>query len=182
MVYIMKDESVKKKNKIFKEIMSYILIILVVLLIKKYIFTPIRVNGDSMNPTLLHNDIMILNEIGYYTNGLKRFDIVVVNTNGEKIIKRVIGLPGDKIEYKDNKLYVNDKLIEENFEHAETMDFSVFIDLGFETIPDDHYFVVGDNRNNSVDSRMIGLVNKNQIMGKTNFIVFPFKRFGKTNN
>ena len=181
MVYIMKNEDKVTKNnviKVIKEIMSYVLIIIIVLLIKKYIFTPIRVNGESMYPTLKHNDIMILNEIGYYINGLERFDIVVVNTNGEKIIKRVIGLPGDRVEYNNNKLYVNDEEIEEDFSHADTLDFSVNDDLGYDVIPDDYYFVVGDNRINSIDSRIIGLVNKKQILGKTNFVVYPFSRFG----
>jgi len=177
----MEKEIVTKKYDIVhivKEIMSYVLIIIAVLLIKKFVFTPIRVNGDSMYPTLKNNDIMILNEIGYYINGLERFNIVVVNANGEKIIKRVIGLPGDKVEYRNNKLYINEKEIEEQFEHAETLDFSVNNDLGYEIIPDDYYFVVGDNRTNSVDSRMIGLVHKKQIIGKTNFVVYPFNRFG----
>lgn len=181
MVYIMEnEEKVTKKDiiKVVKEITSYVLIILVVLLIKKYIFTPIRVNGESMYPTLKHNDIMILNEIGYYINGLDRFDIVVVDTNGEKIIKRVIGLPGDKVEYKDNKLFINDEEIKEDFNHADTLDFSVNKDLGYEIIPDDYYFVVGDNRINSIDSRMIGLVSEKQILGKTKFVVYPFNRFG----
>ena len=62
-----------------------------------------------MVPTLLDGDIMILDKIGYRINGLKRFDIVVIKYNNEKIIKRVIGLPGDYIEYKDNILYVNGK-------------------------------------------------------------------------
>lgn len=174
------EEKLTKKDiiKVIKEITSYVLIIVIVLLIKKFIFTPIRVNGDSMYPTLKNNDIMILNEIGYYINGVERFDIVVVDTNGEKIIKRIIGLPGDKVEYKDNQLFINDKLVEEEFNHAETLDFSVNKDLGYEIIPNDYYFVVGDNRVNSVDSRMIGLVHKKQILGKTNYVVYPFNRFG----
>lgn len=171
----MKNE---KLMKILKEIMSYILIIIVVLLIKTYIFTPIRVNGGSMEPTLKHNDIMILNEIGYYINGVERFDIVVVSVNGEKIIKRVIGLPGDKVEYKDNKLYINDEEIKEEFLHQDTKDFSVNTDLGYEIIPDNYYFVVGDNRNNSIDSRIIGLVSSKQIKGKTKLVVYPFNKFG----
>ena len=74
-------------KRIIKEVLSYVLIIIVVLLVKKYIFSPIKVNGDSMYPTLHNKDIMILNEIGYYLNGLERFDIVVVKTNNDLLIK-----------------------------------------------------------------------------------------------
>lgn len=163
----------------FKELIAYILIIILVLLIKTYIFTPIRVNGNSMYPTLEHGDMMILNEIGYHLNGVKRFDIVVVFINGEKIIKRVIGLPGDKVFYKDNKLYINDLEVDEDFSHADTKDFSVKDALGYEVIPDNYYFVVGDNRVDSLDSRVIGLVSDKQIRGKTNFVWYPFNKFGK---
>ena len=92
-------------KRIIKEVLSYVLIIFVVLLVKKYIFSPIKVNGDSMYPTLHNNDIMILNEIGYYLNGLERFDIVVVDTGKDKLIKRVIGLPGETVHYFENNLY-----------------------------------------------------------------------------
>lgn len=178
MVYKMEN---KKTKKIIKEIISYIIIIVVVLLVKTYIFTPIKVNGSSMEPTLKHGDIMILNEIGYHLNGVERFDIVVVNVNGERIIKRVIGLPGDSVEYRDSKLYINEEEVLENFISEDTLDFSVSKDLGYEVIPDDYYFVVGDNRDNSVDSRIIGLVNSKQIMGKTSFVIYPFKKFGNVN-
>ena len=145
------------------------------LLIKFFVFSPIKVNGSSMEPNLKDGDIMILNEIGYYLNGVKRFDIVVVNTDGKKIIKRVIGLPGEQIEYRDNKLYVNGEEVEENFKHGETKDFSLS-DINLETIPSDYYFVVGDNRGNSKDSRIIGAIHKSKIVGKTNLIIFPFDR------
>ncbi len=130
-----------------------------------------------MYPTLLDGDIMILNEIGYYLNGVDRFDIVVVKADGDKIIKRVIGLPGEKIEYKDNILYVNDEAIKEDFSHDITHNFKLS-DINETIIPDDYYFVVGDNRGDSKDSRIIGLINKKQIKGKTSFIVFPFSRMG----
>ncbi len=159
-------------------ILSYILIIVLAILIKLYVFSPIRVNGTSMVPTLDNGYIMFLNEIGYHLNGLNRFDIVVVNIDNDKLIKRVIGLPGDTVEYKYNKLYVNGKEIEENFEHKDTKDFKLS-DIDVEIIPDDYYFVVGDNRTNSKDSRIIGLIHKSKIMGKTDFIIFPFNRFGK---
>ena len=86
------------KNNILKECLQYFLIIIFVLLFRTFLYSPIRVTGDSMVPTLLDGDIMILDKIGYRINGLKRFDIVVIKYNNEKIIKRVIGLPGDYIE------------------------------------------------------------------------------------
>lgn len=167
-----------KKNKVIGNILSYVLIIALALVIKKYVFSPVRVNGTSMSPTLENGYIMILNEIGYYINGIDRFDIAVINYNGEKLIKRVIGLPGEKVEYRNNQLYINDKVVEENFNHKDTADFSLE-KLNVEVIPDDYYFVVGDNRINSKDSRIIGLIHKSKIMGKTNFVVYPFNIFGK---
>ena len=131
-----------------------------------------------MVPTLLDGDIMILNKIGYTLNGVDRFDIVVVNYNGEKIIKRVIGLPGDYVEYKDDKLYINDKYIEEDYERKETSDFILEM-LGESKIPDGKYLVLGDNRPISKDSRIIGLVDEKDIEGYAGFVFFPFDRFGE---
>lgn len=130
-----------------------------------------------MVPTLLDGDIMILDKIGYRINVLKRFDIVVIKYNNEKIIKRVIGLPGDYIEYKDNILYVNGKEIKEEYKRDITNNFSLK-DLGYEKIPENKYLVLGDNRSISKDSRIIGLIDKEDIEGYTGIIVFPFKRIG----
>ena len=130
-----------------------------------------------MVPTLLDGDIMILDKIGYRINGLKRFDIVVIKYNNEKIIKRVIGLPGDYIEYKDNILYVNGKEIKEEYKRDITNNFSLK-DLGYEKIPENKYLVLGDNRSISKDSRIIGFIDKEDIEGYTGIIVFPFKRIG----
>ena len=162
-------------NNIVKNILSYALVIGIALLIKFFIFSPIKVNGSSMEPNLKDGDIMILNEIGYYINGVNRFDIVVVDTGDEKIIKRVIGLPGEKVEYRDNKLYINGEEVAENFNHGETKNFTLS-DINISEIPRDSYFVMGDNRGNSKDSRVIGAVHKSKIVGKTNLIIFPFDR------
>ena len=162
-------------NKIVKNILSYVLVIGIALLIKFFIFLPIRVNGTSMEPNLKDGDIMILNEIGYRINGVKRFDIVVVNSDGEKIIKRVIGLPGETLEYRNGTLYINNEEVIENFPHGETNDFSLS-ELNIDKIPKDYYFVMGDNRGNSKDSRVIGVIHKSKILGKTNLIIFPFDR------
>lgn len=130
-----------------------------------------------MVPTLNDGDIMILNKIGYKINGLDRFDIVVVDYKGEKIIKRVIGLPGDHVEYRNNKLYINGKYIEEEYTRKETSNFILEF-LGENTIPEDKYLVLGDNRPISKDSRIIGLVDKKNIEGYTSLVLFPFNKIG----
>ena len=159
-------------KKFLKEYVPYIVIIILVLLFKRYVYSPIRVNGDSMYDTLKDKDIMILDIIGYRFSDIKRFDIVVVNGKKEYLIKRVIGLPGEEIEYKDNKLYVNGKLVKDKYGKKPTKDFKV-------KVPKGHYYVLGDNRTNSLDSRYFGSFKKKDILGKTNFTVFPFNRFGK---
>lgn len=132
-----------------------------------------------MTPTLHDKDIMILNKIVYRFNDIKRFDIVVIKKDdGQDIIKRVIGLPGDKVEYKDNKLYINGKVVKENFLHADTEDLDTE-KFGSLTVPKNSYYVLGDNRKNSIDSRYLGFIPKNEIEGRARYIIYPFKRYGE---
>lgn len=159
----------EKLKKIIKDNYSYILIIIVILLIRTYIVTPIRVNGTSMYPTLKQNEIMILNKIGL-KSGIDRFDIVVIKTDNNRIIKRVIGLPGESVMYEDGKLYINGKYVEDSYSLSETKDFENIV------LKEDEYFVLGDNREVSKDSRMIGPVKKEQILGKTRLVIFPFTK------
>ena len=132
-----------------------------------------------MYSTLDDKEILLLKK---YDKSYDRFDVVVFNYNNTKLIKRVVGLPGDTVEYKDNKLYINGKYIKEEFlkNNQETYDFSLE-DLGYETLPDGYYFVMGDNRTNSTDSRVIGLVSAEDIEGTTNFVIFPLNKFGNFN-
>ena len=160
------------KEKI-KELIGYIIVILIVLLIKQFIVTPIMVNQNSMNNTLFDKDIMILDKISYRFQSINRFDIVVIKKNNEYLIKRVIGLPSEKVAYKDNKLYINDKIVEESFNHKDTNDYILENE-----IPDKYYFVVGDNRPDSLDSRSIGLIKREEILGKANLVLYPFNHFG----
>lgn len=164
------------KDKV-KVLLPYIIIILVVLFIKAFIVTPIKVNGESMYPTLEEGDIMILNKTAYYFNKPKRFDIVVVDMPDEYLIKRVIGLPGEHIEYKDNTLYVDGKKAVENFKHGVTDDFNIE-ELNSTTVPENSYLVMGDNRGNSLDSRELGFIREDQLLGKTSLIILPFNRIG----
>lgn len=173
--YMKKDKIIK----FLKDIFPYVLIIILVVLIRTFIVTPAQVDGSSMKPTLSNNNLVILNKLDYRLNDIKRFDVVVVDIKTEKIIKRVIGLPGDTVSYKNKTLYINGKKVEENFTHTnDTRDFKLG-DIGYQKIPGDKYFVVGDNRNNSMDSRMIGLIDKDQILGSVSFRFFPFNKIGK---
>lgn len=165
----------KKSTK--KELIIYGSIILAIILIRTFIITPVRVNGTSMNETLEDGEIMILNKIDYTFNEINRYDIVVVKTEDSKIIKRVIGLPGETLKYENNTLYINGKETEEPYLTEKTEDFNI-TELGYDKIPKDCYFVMGDNRNNSSDSRIIGCVKKENIEGSASLVIYPFKEAG----
>lgn len=165
----------KKETK--KELIIYGSIILAIILIRTFVITPVRVNGSSMYSTLKDGEIMILNKLDYKLHDIERFDIVVVKTDEKKIIKRVIGLPGETLKYEDNTLYINDKKIDEPYLKDATEDFNI-TSLGYDKIPNDCYFVLGDNRDNSSDSRIIGPVKKSQITGSASLVLFPFSEAG----
>ena len=155
-----------KIEKFFKELIPYIIIIIVVILIRTFIITPVRVDGDSMNPTLENTNLLLLEK---FNKNYKRFDVIVFNHNNTKLVKRIIGLPGDSIEYKTDKLYINGKLVKENY------DRKVMEDLKYDNIPEGKYFVLGDNRLNSLDSRFFVLVDEKDIDGIVNISILPLK-------
>lgn len=157
--------------KFIKELVPYVVITLIVLFIRMYIVSPVRVDGNSMYPTLNNREFLLLTK---FDHSYERFDIVVLKYNKQKLVKRVIGLPGETVEYKGNKLYVNGKVIEEEFKLFETKDFNI-TELGYDVIPEDYYFVVGDNRNASLDSRRIGLIHRKDIEGTINISISKFR-------
>lgn len=160
--------------KIIKEISTYLIIVLIVVLIRTFIITPVRVNGNSMKPTLFDREILLLTK---NNRNIKRFDIIVLKFEGERLVKRVVGLPGEHLKYVNNQLYINDNLIEDSYSNAITISFDIK-ELGYEVVPDNHYFVLGDNRSESKDSRFFGMVDIDDIVGKTKFRLYPFKRIG----
>lgn len=157
--------------KFIKELIPYVVITMVVILIRMFIISPVRVDGTSMYPTLSNNEFLLLSK---YDQSYDRFDIVVLKYNKERLVKRIIGLPGETVEYKNNKLYINGKEIEEPFIAVETDDFNLK-QLGYDKIPENYYFVVGDNRGASLDSRMIGLINKKDLQGTIKISISGFK-------
>ena len=166
-------------KKVIKELYSYIIIVVVVVLFRSFIATPVRVDGDSMNSTLNNGDILILNKLD---KSYERFDVVVIKYGKSKLVKRIIGMPGENIEYKDNDLYINGKILKD-IDTSRTADFTLEELYDTKKIPSDSYFVMGDNRGNSLDSRFykVGFVKKRDIVGTTKIRLFPFTKIGKFN-
>lgn len=164
--------------KVFKELIPYAIIVVVVVLIRTFIMTPVRVNGESMYPYLKEGDILILNKLD---SSYDRFDIVVVNVNNTKIIKRIIGLPKETVSYENCQLYINEEEVEDFVKDCTTNDFSLTSLYDYLMIPDGYYFVMGDNRDNSSDSRdhRVGLIHESQIEGTVSIRLYPFNKLGK---
>lgn len=162
-------------KKIIKQLIPYIVIIIVVVLIRSFVVTPVIVVGDSMKPTLNEGQILILNKLDYRFNEIERYDIVVIKVGKSEIIKRVIGLPGETIEYRNNILYIDghEETSEYNFD---TEDFTLKSICNCDKIPEDKYLVLGDNRQVSSDSRIIGLIDKKDIQGTTQISIWPIKK------
>lgn len=172
-----------KKSKIIKEILTYAVIILIVVLIRTFIITPVVVSGDSMKPNLNNGELLLIQKIGYNSESITRFDIVVIKSEGnngknEEIIKRVIGLPSEHVSYKNNKLYVNGKVVTENYKYRDTKDFNLEEVCTCSIIPEGKYLVLGDNRPVSKDSRQIGLIDEEDIVGKAIVRIWPLTNIG----
>jgi len=166
----------EKVINFFKENLIFIIVIIAIILIRLFIVTPVRVSGTSMYPTLKNGDIMLLNKTA--KKKIKRYDVVVISKKfkGSELIKRVIGIPGDTVESKDGKIYVNDKAIDDKFAYGITNNFDK-ISLSKEK---NEYFVLGDNREVSLDSRILGKVDGKYIKGTSNLRLLPFSKIGNT--
>jgi len=159
-------------TEFLKDTMGYVITAVVVILILLYVVSFQYVSGPSMNDTLKEGDVILLNKIVYRFANPVRNDIVVVNANSALMVKRIIGLPGETISYKNGILYIDGKTYKESNITQPTSDF-VDVKLG-----DDEYFVMGDNRINSTDSRSYGAVKRSSIVGKSSFRVYPFNKIG----
>lgn len=177
-----------------REIVEFVIYILILLLvffvIRQFFFVPVQVDGPSMEPTLQDGDRLILNRRA----DIDHLDIVVFpapDGSNSKYIKRVIGKEGDHIAYQEGQLYINDLAVREPYieelkelnPHWEQFltDFSLEDVTGQSEVPEDHYFVLGDNRPNSKDSRSFGFISEEMIEGTANFRIWPFSEFGFVN-
>ena len=169
---------------IWSWIWSFIIAFIIVGGVYFFLGRPFTVSGASMYPTLHNRDRMVLSKIG----DIHRFDVVILKAPDENVeyIKRVIGMPGDTIEMKSGVLYINGKKVDQPFINNEALaKQTVFIDdftleslTGESKVPEGKYFVLGDNRGVSRDSRMIGFIDRSAIEGKAVFTIWPFGRIG----
>lgn len=160
-------EFYKKHKSKFNFAYMVIICLVVAKLITSFVFLSVMVDGASMESTLKEGDKAITDGLFYKMFGIDRFDIVIVEHKNyeDKLVKRVVGLPGETIEYIDSVLYVNGEKVEEPF-----LDEGVKTELRYNknfkvVLGEDEYYVLGDNRGNSTDSRAFGAIKKSNIKG-----------------
>ncbi|MFX3622451.1 MAG: signal peptidase I [Ectobacillus sp.] len=157
--------------------------ILLSVFFRTFFFSTYIVEGKSMMPTLQDGNLLVINKVGYQVGEFHRFDVVVFHANKEEdYVKRIIGLPGDRLEYKDDKLYINGQFVEEPYlqdykkqldGRRLTGDFTLKELTGQAKVPKNHVFVIGDNRLGSWDSRHFGFVPVRNIVGKVDLRYWP---------
>ena len=165
------------------KIRSFLTVFIIFLVVRVFFFSNYVVDGHSMEPYLVEGDKLIVDRGVYQFASIKRFDIIVFHANSkEDYVKRVIGIPGDVITYQNDKLMINEKVYSEPylkksdnpyFSQQMTGDFTLKELTGVERIPAGKVFVLGDNRLESMDSRHIGLISMERIIGKVDLKYWP---------
>ena len=177
------DNKKTAKNEAIEWVKSILLAIVIAILIKTFIFNTTYVLGNSMYPTLHEKDRLFANKIPLYFSGPKRGEIVVLeapDASNKDYIKRVIGIEGDTVSIIDGKVYLNGKILEEDYIEEDA--YTHIYNENYWEVPEGYAFVLGDNRDEgaSKDSRYFGCVPIDSIKGITSFRYFPFNdRFGK---
>jgi signal peptidase I len=184
----LKMEQKKRRNEALTWFWAIGAAVLIVILVRTFIIGNYIVEGPSMMPTLEDGDRLIVNKLDYKFREPKRFDVIIFHaTKSDDYVKRVIGLPGDKITYANDQLYVNDQPVDETFLESNkdqllsgqlTWDFTLEGLTGKTRVPEDHLWVMGDNRQNSADSRAFGFVRMEDVVGKVDLRYWPLKDFG----
>ncbi len=179
----------ENKNFISKEMigelksfaLEILITVVVVFFVISFVAQPTTVDGSSMNPTLHDKDQLIIEKVSERFVGYNRFDIVVFPYDKEEkkyYIKRIIGLPGEVVDIVDGQVLIDGAVLEE------PMLVDVIVEMGSDLlpleVPEGHYFVLGDNRNHSKDSRFstVGFINGDEILGKGYIRLWPFSDFG----
>ncbi|WP_138418860.1 signal peptidase I [Aquibacillus sediminis] len=178
------------KSELAKEVYSWIkalaIAFIIVFVVRQFLITPSIVNGESMLPSLEDGDRIIISKI----SRIDRFDEIAFHApdSDENYVKRVIGVPGDTIEMKDDTLYINGKEYQEPYldkykerlgpEERLTDDFTLEEKTDHSVVPKGSFFVLGDNRWISKDSRYFGLISEDEIIGDVKMRIWPLDSFG----
>lgn len=169
----------KLKEEFIGWLKAFFIAILVALFLRTFIFATSIVDGDSMFPTLEDGERVIFNKAIYMIGEPDRGDIVIIQRPFKNYVKRIVGLPGETIEVKEHTLYINDKVYHQDFLSKEMQQKTS--DFGPVKIPEESYFVLGDNRARSKDSRNgLGFISKQEIIGRSEFIIYPFSEWSFT--
>ena len=175
----------RRERGIFRELLGWLLYILIIIgltyVIITYVGQRTRVSGQSMETTLSDGDNLIVDKITYRFSDPQRFDIIVFPFRYEDhvyYIKRIIGLPGETVQITDGDIYIDGEILQESYGRE------VIKDSGLAAEPivlgEDEYFVLGDNRNDSTDSRdpSVGVIHRDEIIGRAWLRIWPLDKFG----
>ena len=174
----------KKFFSLVWEIVKIVIIALVIVVpIRYFLFQPFFVKGQSMEPSFENGDYLIIDEISYQFRNPQRGEVVVFkypHDPSQRYIKRIIGLPGETVEIKDGKVVIYNQSGEQILEEAEYLNSSVYTpgDTSL-TLGEEEYFVLGDNRVASLDSRRWGPLSENEIIGQVFLRAWPFTALAK---
>ncbi|WP_277820785.1 signal peptidase I [Dubosiella muris] len=169
---------------------TFLVVSILIILVSAFLFKPALIQGRSMYPNFQNGDRGVSNVIGVSVEGIQRGDIVLAKTTTEKgepttVIKRVIGLPGETVECKEEQVYIDGKPLDEseyldNDYAKEWKETNGYFNYNFDpvTLQEDEYFLMGDNRPISMDSRDTGPYKKSSILAKDFLVVYPFEHFG----
>jgi signal peptidase I len=171
-----RSESLRRKRKIKSRewIHAVLFAIILSVVVRLFVFEPFNVSGPSMEDTMHTGDLVLVNKLIYKIREPRRGEVIVFHATEKKdYIKRVIALPGETVEAKNNQILINGQIIQEPYisEDIRTMDFKQW------TVPPGEVFVLGDNRLDSRDSREFGPIKTSQIVGRAELIYWPLDEF-----
>lgn len=175
----------EQERSIIRELLGWIVYILIIVgltyLIVTFVGQRTRVSGSSMETTLSDGDNLIVDKISFRFRDPKRYEIIVFPYQYEDntfYIKRIIGLPGETVQVKDGKVYINGQELDEHYGNEEMLDPGIAREPV--TLGEDEYFVLGDNRNHSADSRQenVGVLHRKDLLGRAWIRIWPFSKFG----
>ncbi|WP_245837238.1 signal peptidase I [Virgibacillus phasianinus] len=163
----------KQKNEWLEWGKAIFIAILLAFFLRTFVFATSIVEGESMVPTLQDGERVIFNKLIYLVDEPERGDVVIIKRPVKNYVKRVIGLPGDTVKFRNHHLYINGEQYEKTFISVDALNHTG--NFGPIEVPDDKYFVMGDNRAISKDSRNgLGFINADDIVGRSEFVIYPF--------